>query len=201
MMGSRLAALGLSYLVGSFPTAYVLVKYLKHADIRTIGSGNVGSTNVTRAAGFKVGLVVFLLDALKGVVAVKIIAAHWFFGDSTMALLCGAVAVIGHVAPVWLGFRGGKGVATAIGMLASAMPFVAMICLVAWWVVFLLWRYVSLASLTAMVVMPLAQCMMRQPPAQVLIGAGLAALILVKHRANISRLLKGIEDKWKSKKS
>ncbi len=199
-MDSRLIALGLSYLVGSFPTAYVLVKTLKRADIRTIGSGNVGSTNVTRAAGFKAGLVVFLADALKGVVAVKLIAPRWFLGDSTMAILCGAFAVIGHVAPVWLQFKGGKGVATTIGVLSSAMPFVAMICLVAWWVVFLLWRYVSLASLAAMAVMPVAQWAMRQPPAQVLIGAGLSALIFVKHHANILRLLSGTEDRWKSKK-
>lgn len=196
----RAVALGLSYLIGSFPTAFILVQCLKGADIRTIGSGNVGATNATRAAGPKAGAVVFLLDALKGVLAVKAVAPHWFPGDSTAALLCGAAAVIGHIAPVWLGFKGGKGVATALGVLSSATPFVAIICFISWLAIFLSSRYVSLASIIAIALMPVGLWLTRQPRSHILIGAGLAALILFKHRTNILRLLNGTEDRRALKK-
>lgn len=190
-------ALLLAYLVGSFPTAYILVKRLKRIDVRTVGSGNAGATNVARAAGFKAGLAVFILDALKGVVAVKAIAAFFFSGSTLAALLCGFAAVVGHIAPVWLGFRGGKGVATAIGVLISAVPKVSLICLIIWLTAFLVWRMVSLASILALGTLPLIQWVFRSPPNEIVLGSLLAAVLIAKHHANVARLLQGTEHRWK----
>lgn len=193
-------ALVLSYLAGSIPTAYLLVKKLKQVDIRTVGSGNAGATNVTRAAGFKAGLLVFILDALKGVVAVKLIAPYVLASDSRAALACGVAAVAGHIAPVWLGFKGGKGVATAMGVLFSALPGIALICLAVWFIVFLVWRFVSLASLAAIGMLPVIQWMRRYSSFEITAGAVLALMVILKHQANIKRLCQGTESRWKSGK-
>ena len=189
-------ALLTSYLLGSIPTAYLMVKRLKGSDIRAIGSGNVGATNVTRAAGFKAGALVFLLDAAKGWLAATWIAGQWSPLSSIAPLACGAAAIIGHIAPVFLRFRGGKGVATTIGVLIGAIPLVAGVCLVIWVACFFAWRYVSLASLIALSAVPLAQWALRQPPSHVAIGLALAALVLFTHRANIQRLRAGTEHRW-----
>lgn len=191
-----LAALGSSYLIGSIPTAYLVVKKIKQVDVRTVGSGNAGATNVTRAAGFKAGLFVFLVDVLKGVAAVKLISPLWLAQESLAPFACGISAVVGHIAPVFLGFKGGKGVATTIGVIASAMPSVALIYLAVWTVVFALWRYVSLASIFAMAALPLGQALMGQSHAELAAGIGLAALIIIKHRANIERLRQGGEHRF-----
>lgn len=200
MTGRWALALMLSYLAGSIPTAYILVKRLKRIDVRTVGSGNAGATNVSRAAGFKAGLAVFICDALKGVIAVKLIAAAGFPGNTMAALLCGVAAVIGHIAPVWLGFRGGKGVATTIGVLISAMPAVSLVCLLVWWIVFLLSRIVSLASILALGAVPMAQWAWHFPQRETAVGGALALMVIAKHHANIVRILQGSEQQWKSTK-
>lgn len=191
---ARLAAFGGSYLVGSIPTAYLVVKRLKRIDVRSVGSGNVGATNVTRVAGLWAGLVVFLIDVAKGVVAVLVIAP-WVLPSTTpqVRLGCGLCAVVGHIFPVFLGFRGGKGVATTIGVLSGAMPMVAATCLLVWVACFLIWRYVSVGSLAAAVTIPLAQIVSHRTPAEVMLGMALALLIIVRHRSNIERLLRGQE--------
>ena len=183
-----------SYLLGSFPTAYLLVKRLKRVDVRTVGSGNVGATNVARIAGFKAGAVVFLIDAAKGALAVCWVA--WWQQSAVtpgLQLACGLAAILGHSFPVWLGFRGGKGVATTIGVLLAAMPLAAAACLAAWVIVFAIWRYVSLASIAAAVTLPVAQAVLGQGVAERLFGAVLALLVIVRHRANIQRLRQGTE--------
>ena len=183
-----------SYLLGSIPTAYLMVKRLKGVDVRTVGSGNVGATNVTRIAGFRAGVVVFLIDAAKGLLAVLVIAP-WALRPMTPTaqLACGIAAVVGHAFSVFLKFQGGKGVATTIGVLLGAMPLLAAACLAVWVACFLIWKYVSVASLAAAVTLPVAQAVARRPLPELVLGSALALLIVARHRANIQRLLAGTE--------
>ncbi len=195
-MLSAIAALAGSYLIGSIPTAYLMVKALKQTDVRTVGSGNVGATNVTRVAGKGAGAVVFTLDLGKGLVAVLVLAP-WLIPDVSPAvrLGCGCLAVLGHVFPLFLGFRGGKGVATTIGILLGTMPAVAGVFLLVWAVCALIWRYVSVASLAASAALPIAQILTQRTLPEVLMGAALAMLIIVKHRQNVERLVHGKESR------
>ena len=187
-------ALIVSYLIGSIPTAYLLVKRLKGVDVRTVGSGNVGATNVTRAAGLAAGSVVFLVDLAKGWVAAAVIAP-WLNPHASMTarLACGLFAVIGHTAPIWLRFQGGKGVATTIGALLGAAPMVAAVYLMTWAIVALISRYVSAGSLLAAASIPIAQAALRRPGSEIVFGGLLTLLIVVRHHANITRLLQGTE--------
>ncbi len=187
-------ALAASYLTGSFPTAYLVVKRLRGTDVRRVGSGNAGATNVARVAGAPAGLVVFLIDAAKGWAAVQVIAP-WLVPSLTEAarLDCGVMAVLGHTCSVFLGFRGGKGVATTIGVLLGTMPGVAAACLTVWAGVFLLSRYVSAASIAAAATLPVAQMAMGAAPPETLLGLSLALLIILRHRDNLQRLRRGTE--------
>ena len=188
-----LALLG-CYLLGSIPTAYLLVKWTKRIDIRTIGSGNVGATNALRAAGAWAGLAVLVLDVLKGVLAAGLIP-RWWLGSpaSGLALACGLAAVLGHAFPCFLRFRGGKGVATTLGALSASAPMVAGVVVGVWLVVFLAFRYVSLGSLAAAVAIPISQLALHQALPDVLVGSVLAVLIIGRHRGNLQRLLSGVE--------
>ncbi|MBI2495705.1 MAG: glycerol-3-phosphate 1-O-acyltransferase PlsY [Candidatus Omnitrophica bacterium] len=189
-----IVALAGSYLVGSLPTGYLFVRWLKRIDLRTIGSGNVGATNVSRAAGAGAGGIVLLMDIAKGLIAV-LGFAPWLIQPMTPAaqLACGLAAVIGHAFPVFLRFQGGKGVATTIGVLGGVMPLIAALCLGVWLICFLLWRYVSVGSLAAAVTLPIAEIATHRPLAEVFLGAALAVLIVVRHRSNIERLVQGTE--------
>lgn len=187
-------ALADAYLLGSIPTAYLMVWWLKRMDVREVGSGNVGATNATRVAGFKIGVVVFLMDALKGWVAVQVLAPRLLLPLAPMVpLACGLTAVLGHLFPIWLRFRGGKGVATTIGVLIGAQPQAALVVLGVWLLVFLPWRTVSLASLAAAIAIPITQLVTRRSPGEVAVGGTLALLIIVRHGANIARLAQGTE--------
>ena len=190
----RLVALTISYLLGSIPTAFLMVKWLKRIDVRTVGSGNVGATNVTRAAGVGAGCVVFLLDAAKGWIAACLVAPRLWHPLSPIApLSCGLMAVIGHNFPVFLKFRGGKGVATTIGVLLGTMPVVGAIFLAVLAGCLIIWRYVSLGALIAAVTLPCIQWAMHQTFGELLLGLALSLLIIVRHRANIERLRQGKE--------
>ncbi len=188
------AALAVCYLLGSIPTAYLLVKVTKGVDIRTVGSGNVGATNAMRAAGCAVGAVVYLVDLGKGVLAAAVVP-RWLLGAPTpgVALACGVVAVLGHDFPCFLRFRGGKGVATTMGALLGSMPLVAGLIVGVWVAVFALCRYVSVASLAAAVAIPFSQLGLHRTHVEVVFGAVLALLVLVRHRSNLQRLLSGTE--------
>jgi glycerol-3-phosphate acyltransferase PlsY len=189
-----LTALLGSYLLGSIPTAYLLVKRLKGVDVRAVGSGNVGATNVTRVAGVRAGLVVFLVDAAKGLLAVLVVAPALLQPMTAAARLgCGLAAVLGHAFPVFLNFRGGKGVATTIGVLVGTMPLIAAACLGVWLACFLIWKYVSVASLAAAATLPVAQALAGRPSPELLLGSALALLIIARHGDNIKRLLAGTE--------
>jgi glycerol-3-phosphate acyltransferase PlsY len=188
-----LALLG-AYLVGSIPTAYILVQRLKHVDVRTIGSGNVGATNASRAGGLWLGATVFLLDALKGLIAARLLA-FWFVERASPAfqLSCGLAAVIGHTFPVFLKFRGGKGVSTTIGVILGVTPAIAGIFGLIWLICFLPWRYASVSSIAATLAIPVSQLVMHRSLTETWVGLALVLLIIVNHRQNIVRLVQGRE--------
>ena len=192
-----LVALVLSYLLGSIPSGFLLVRKMKRVDLRTVGSGNIGATNVMRTAGAWAGGAVLLIDVLKGCLAVTLIGT-WLLGDPDPAvrLACGLAAVIGHSFPVFLKFRGGKGVATTIGVLLGAMPALAAVALGGWLVVFLICRYVSVGSIVLASMIPILQLLAHRPLAEVLLGATLGLLVVMRHQSNIRRLLRGTESRW-----
>lgn len=200
------AAVALAYLLGSIPFGYLLVRLSGGGDVRETGSGGTGATNVTRRAGRGAGLLTLLLDALKGIAAVLFARLLLGAGPGADWWTCAAAvtAVLGHVFPVWLGFRGGKGVATGLGVFLVLAPLATLCALVVFVAVVRLWRYVSLGSITAAAALPLAVWALGalgindRIDAPVLVVAALgAALIVFMHRANIGRLLRGQESKLK----
>jgi glycerol-3-phosphate acyltransferase PlsY len=190
-------AVALSYIVGSIPAAYLAGKS-RGLDLRRHGSGNLGATNVLRTLGWRVGLVVFAFDVLKGVLPVLMLP-QWTAGGGlsreVVAILCGVAAILGHFRPVFLKFgKGGKGVATAAGVFFALAPLPMLAAVALFAVVVLATGYVSLASLTASVVLPsllLVAEGARSPVFQV--SVALAAFVFWTHRANIRRLRRGEE--------
>jgi glycerol-3-phosphate acyltransferase PlsY len=193
MMSLLLALLG-SYVVGSFPTGFLLVKWLKRVDLRAVGSGNIGATNVGRVAGVWASILVFVIDAAKGMVAVFVIAPRVLPSPHpAAALACGLAAVVGHNFPLFLKFKGGKGVATTIGVLLSAIPLAGMVYLLVWALCLMIWRYVSVSSLAGAASIPLVQLALHRSSVEILLGFALTILIVLRHRANIERLRHGTE--------
>ena len=192
----------LAFLLGSFPTGY-LVARAKGIDIRQHGSGNIGATNVFRTLGKPLGVFVFVIDALKGFAAVWLTLR--FGASSAWPGILAAVAVIaGHNYTPWLGFKGGKGIATSAGVLIALMPWAVLIIAVVWFIVFPITRYVSLASICAAAALPLAVgalwfagCGGNAP----LLGFSLviSALAIWRHRPNIGRLRNGTEPRIERK--
>lgn len=202
ILGCVLAA-ALSYFLGSIPFGY-LIGRVGGIDIRRWGSGNVGATNVGRVLGVRRGVFVFALDALKGAAAVGLIGRGFagLFGlDYSLCLvLCGAAAVAGHTFTCWLRFKGGKGVATALGAWLVLAPVTTLIALAVWAILVAIWRYVSLGSIVAAVVLPGALVALNYSGLQAVLpqlvfAALLAALVIVRHRGNIVRLVKGTESR------
>lgn len=194
-------ALSLCYLLGSIPTAYLLVRWAKGIDIRTVGSGNVGATNALRTVGLWAGIMVLAVDLFKGVIAAGLVP-RWVLGETDLgtSLACGLAAVLGHDFSCFLRFQGGKGVATTLGAILAASPLVAGMVAGVWLVVFLGFRYVSLGSLAAASAIPISQLVLHRSLREVLIGSVLAGLIIVRHRANLQRLLRGVEHRtWPRK--
>jgi len=201
-MKSWLLILAISYLLGSIPFGYILVRVFRKDDIRTTGSGNIGATNVARSGAKGLGILTLLLDCAKGFAAVML-AKHFAPGNLDLPILAAVAAVLGHVFPVWLGFRGGKGVASALGVyLALSWPS-ALAALAIFLVVVLLTRYVSLASIIGALVLPVVFLKLTTDHSAIAIGSivFLSLLVIVKHHANISRLLQGKESKFGSKKN
>jgi glycerol-3-phosphate acyltransferase PlsY len=186
------AGLILGYLLGSIPFGLLITRLAGTSDIRAIGSGNIGATNVLRTGHKGLAAATLIGDMLKGTAAVLV--AGWLFGRNA-SLAAAAGAVIGHVFPVWLGFKGGKGVATYIGVLLGiAWPAVAVFALV-WALVAAALRYSSAAGLTASAVTPAFLLYWTRDPAVALLFFGLTALLWIMHRANIARLIAGTESK------
>ena len=193
----------IAYLFGSIPTGF-LVARARGVDIRTVGSGNIGATNVFRILGKPAGVFVLLADAAKGWLAVFIVAelvSGWFYpaAGSTarewFAICAGVGAILGHNYTCWLYFKGGKGIATSAGVLVALVPLPLLIILGIWIIVFALTRYVSLASISASFSLPFAAWAVGESRTIILVTAALAALAIYKHRANIKRLINGTESK------
>jgi glycerol-3-phosphate acyltransferase PlsY len=198
-----------SYLLGSIPTGYLLVRIFQKQDIRSVGSGNIGATNVLRAGGKGLGAATFLLDMLKGCSAV------WLGG------LCGALlapnvqvrnfqalaalcAVLGHMFPVWLGFKGGKGVATGFGVFLVAAPWAALAAISVFFITLALSRYVSLASVLGAASFPVFAWLLVRGPRPwfyIAVQCVVALLVILKHHQNIRRLLAGTESRFGTKRS
>ena len=185
-----------SYLVGAIPTSYLTVRLLKGQDLRTLGSGNLGATNLYRVLGWRYALPVGLFDLLKGAVPVLFFAPLAGGGDRT-ALLLGMAAVVGHVFSVFAGFKGGKGVATGAGVVLGLAPWAFVAALVTWIILVKASGYVSLASLAAAVVLtPAVYFLHPERRPMIWLFAGLAGAIVIFHRANIRRLLTGTENRF-----
>lgn len=191
-----LAAFLIAYLIGSIPFGLVLTRVAGYGDIRAIGSGNIGATNVLRTGSRRLALLTLLLDIAKGAVAVLVAQSY----DPTIAVIAAAGVVLGHLFPIWLGFKGGKGVATAAGViLAIAWP--VGLCIVAvWLIVAFALRYSSAAALAAAVSAPAFAWHFTDPQRTVLI-AFIAVLVIMRHDQNIRRLLRGEESKIRLRKS
>jgi glycerol-3-phosphate acyltransferase PlsY len=203
------AAAVVSYLLGSVPAGY-LAGLIAGVDIRTLGSGNIGATNVTRVLGKAYGYPVFVIDFLKGFAAVEISILIGRLAQPSAAPIelfgiIGAVAsVIGHSFPIWLKFKGGKGVATSAGALFGLMPLAALAGVVVWIAMFKLTRYVSVASITAAVAIPIVVVFLTSQNdsaggALFYFSICLALLVIVRHRTNLTRLIRGTEPRFTRK--
>ena len=205
----------LSYIVGSMPTSVMLSKWIHGFDIRTKGSGNAGGTNVFRVLGWKSGVFVMAVDVLKGVLATTVVARLFWdptlpfynrtpFDDFTIIqMICGGAAVVGHIWTVFAGFKGGKGIATAAGMLIGIAPTEFAVSAAVFFLVFFAWKYVSLGSLCAAIAFP-ASIIIRHNilsdeihsyKTLVFFSLGVAVVLVYSHRRNIRRLLEGTESK------
>ena len=185
------AAVLTGYLFGSIPFGLVLAR-LRGLDIREHGSGNIGATNVARNLGKKLGLLVLLLDAAKG--ALPVLAARWLGLEPSVIAAVAWAAIAGHCFPVWLRFRGGKGVATTLGALVALEPLATAIALGVFFLIFLITRIVAAGSIGVAVALPLAVLLHGTAPDAVLaLTIALGLLIIVRHRGNIARMLRGEE--------
>jgi glycerol-3-phosphate acyltransferase PlsY len=185
-----------AYLVGAFPTSYVVGKLFKGIDLREHGSRNLGATNVYRVLGWKFAVPVAIVDILKGTLPLVAFAPH--VSDSTLvAMLVGAMAVVGHVFSVFVGGKGGKGVATSAGVMLGLAPAAVGICMLIWLVLVRTTGYVSLGSMLGALALPIGLYVLHPDRRElVLPSVALAALIVVLHRANIKRLLNGTESRF-----
>lgn len=188
--------LALSYLLGAIPTSYVVGRLFKGIDLREHGSRNLGATNVYRVLGWKYAIPVGLLDAAKGAIPV------WLFGPrvpsiALFGVYCGIAAVVGHVFSGFVGFKGGKGVATAAGVVLALAPWALLAVFVLWGALVWLTGYVSLGSVVSAALFPLAAYFLEGSRGPVLLAEiGLAALLIWKHRANLRRLAAGTENRF-----
>ncbi|HJZ65190.1 MAG TPA: glycerol-3-phosphate 1-O-acyltransferase PlsY [Candidatus Acidoferrum sp.] len=194
-----------AYLCGSIPFGLLLGKLFGATDVRKTGSGNIGATNVARSVGLPAGILTLLLDGAKGAIPVWL-ARHYFPEQAGLQILACLAALFGHCFPVWLKFKGGKGVATAAGVFLVLCPPAALGALLVFVLVVGFWRYVSLASVSAAAAMPLLIYFLWAPhfapPTSITVGSLAAALLIVyKHDANLQRLVEGTEPKFSLSKS
>ncbi|WP_312806417.1 glycerol-3-phosphate 1-O-acyltransferase PlsY [Agrobacterium cavarae] len=186
-----LAAAVIGYLLGSIPFGLLLTRAAGLGDVRQIGSGNIGATNVLRTGNKKLAAATLLCDAFKGTAAVLIANALWGYEAS---LVAGFFAFLGHLFPVWLGFKGGKGVATYIGVLLGAAPLMMLLFAAIWLITAFVTKYSSLSALVAMLVIPIVLWIMG-PEKTALLVTALSIISWYMHRENIKRLLAGTESK------
>ena len=191
-----------AYLLGNISTSYIVAKRLAGVDIRTQGSGNAGSTNVLRTLGKKAGALTFIGDVLKGLIAVliaRLIAYGVNLDDTTCAYIAVVAVVLGHNYPVFLGFKGGKGVATSLGSMLGMNPLVALLCLGFFIIIVAITKYVSLGSILGIGLSPVIM-MINHNTKGVLVTLFLTISVVITHKENIKRLLNGTERKLGQKK-
>jgi len=185
--------LAAAYLLGSIPSGYLAGRWCAGIDLRQLGSGSTGATNVLRQVGKGPALVVLLVDIFKGTAAVRLAAVFPTTATALGLVAAGLLALAGHTWPVWLGGRGGKAVATALGVLLGLVPAVGLACLGLFLTTLSLSRIVSLSSVTAAVALPLLMLVVAAPPPILALGVLTSALVIWRHRSNLSRLLAGTE--------
>ena len=202
MFPAILLIASIAYLLGSIPIGYLLVRIFRRQDIRSVGSGNIGATNVLRHGGKSLGAITFLLDVLKGSSpsARRPLAAHLApaFPSRDAQALAALFAVLGHIFPIWLHFRGGKGVATGFGVFLVAAPCAALAAIAVFALVLLITRLVSLASIIGAFSFPIFALFLTHGPRPsffIAVQFAVALLIIVKHHQNIRRLIDGTEDR------
>lgn len=204
-----LAIVVVCYFIGSFPTGVVLGRAVGGVDIRALGSKTMGATNVFRVLGFKIAILVLIIDILKGVIATLFIS-RIFLGDIALAshwlkMIAGFSAIIGHIFPVWVGFKGGKGVGTAAGVLLALLPLEVGFALLLFIIIVALTRYISLGSILATFFILCALLAQKYylgvstPRPYMILSILLFITVLITHRQNIRRLLKGKENKFGEK--
>ena len=184
-----------AYIIGSIPTGYLIVKVKTGTDIRTVGSGSTGATNVKRVLGKKWFFTVMILDGIKGIIPV--LAAKIFFPDvlGILAVVAAIMVIVGHSKPIFLAFKGGKSVATGIGTLIALNPIVGIILALIWSIVTWFSKYVSVGSITALIFAPILMYFFKNPMGYVAYALIAAIYIVYLHRENIKRLIQGNENK------
>jgi glycerol-3-phosphate acyltransferase PlsY len=191
-----------AFLVGAIPWGLLLTKWIADVDVRTVGSGNVGATNASRVLGRKWGVVVLLLDAAKGVIPVLLfpqIAGR--AGVEWMSVACGLAAVLGHVFSPFLRFKGGKGVATSIGAIATLAPTCALAIFAVFVIVLVAFGYMSLASVAAAASLSPSAFLLHRTPEFIAFSALVAAVVIARHRSNLGRIAAGTEPRFLGKKA
>jgi len=194
-----------AYFLGSIPFGLLLTKAFGRGDVRKVGSGNIGATNVARAAGLLAGVFTLVLDVAKGAAAV-FLAEKLSHDSAAWMMIAAFAALVGHCFPVWLKFRGGKGVATAAGVFLVLSPLACLAAVILFLLVVVFWRYISLGSVSTAAAMPLLIYFLwaphHAPPTSVTFGAVATALLIVyKHRGNLQRLVEGVEPKFSFSKN
>ena len=182
-----------AYVVGSIPTGLIFGKLIWKKDLRRFGSKNIGATNAWRVIGKKAGLLIFVLDFLKGQIGVLI--GCCLFATPGAMVVGGLFAMLGHIFPIFLGFKGGKGVATGLGVISTLMPKVTAIVVIVWLALVLLTRYVSVGSIVAALLTPILAAIFKVPAVFFAFALAAAVVIVWRHRENIARLRAGRENK------
>jgi acyl phosphate:glycerol-3-phosphate acyltransferase len=206
-VNSPLLVVVIAYLLGSIPSGYWIGKRGDGDDIRDRGSGNIGAANVARNAGLTAGLLTLFLDAAKGYAAMLVANRFSHASNSSRSMMAAAIAaVVGHMFSVWLGFHGGKGVATSLGVFVPICREAVLAAVVLWIIVVLFWRYSSLGSIVAAAAMPVLVYLLyapgHAPPGYITMGTMfISVLVIVKHKANIERLIAGEEPRLKPPRS
>lgn len=192
-MGAKIIIVSIiSYILGNISASFLIAKYVADIDIRNHGSGNAGATNVLRTLGTKAAIAAFLGDALKGVLAVLI---GRLIGGEDGQIFAGIFVVIGHNWPILLNFKGGKGIATTIGVMTAINPYIVAAIVPIGIIIIIISRYVSLASIMGMIIFPIAMLYTHQPVKQVLFSFLLSIMALYRHSSNIKKLVRGTESK------
>jgi acyl phosphate:glycerol-3-phosphate acyltransferase len=205
-MGAYILAALISYLLGSVPAGFLAGK-ARGIDVRTVGSGNIGATNAFRVLGKTAGSIVLAVDGFKGFAAARWapLLAILVFGNAApprehLALVAGVAAILGHNYTCWLKFKGGKGIATSGGVVMAWAPLACLTALALWFVLFVTTKFVSVASIAAALILPLAVWYFNGSPTMTGVMAALSALAIYKHKGNIQRLLNGTESRVGAKK-